>query len=332
MTAPGSFIVTPNGLNNGAGQLIIGPPGMVGDTAPAVSNLAVPAAQVQEVVIAPTPAKLTGLAVGNPVLAWLTGAAGAAEIMPYARVSAPGVVSLCTGNLGVAPAGFGPADVLLVAGTGLIRHQLVNSGIDTFAGNGVLTFPSPGPVANRTQAEASVGALINSSTLLMVNPQTALPAGFMIGYARPGVFSANVALANLGAAPADPGALDMLVSAFSFGNTVVDQIPGGQNGPIASTLLSGVTFTFGLIAGATVLEAVATGLVSPNGDPFVAPGDATLVVPRLAMPNPSLAPSHSRVTASGSLAWGIGNIDPAVGVTPGAIVADVLVWKAFPLV
>jgi hypothetical protein len=76
---------------------------------------------------------------------------------------------------------------------------------------------------------------------------------------------------------------------------------------------------------------VLTGLSSPNGEPFVNPGDATLVVPRAALPSPSLAPSHSRVTASGSLAWGMANLDPAVGVTPGAVIADVMIWKAFPI-
>jgi hypothetical protein len=334
---PGAYILVPNSLNAlgpGIGQLITGPPSIVGDTGPNVTNAAVPAGNVQEVAIAPVPASMTGMQPGQPVIAWLTGAAGAAEIVPYARVSAAGVLTLCTGNLGAAPAGFGPAPVELAGFTGIIRHQLVNSGIGLFGGaSAALAVPSGGAIAARQQAEIGIGALANGNTIVVANPRAALPAGFMCGYVRSAGFAVQIALANLTAAPADPGPTDWDVHTFTFDNTAgavgsgTSPIPMGQNGPIALAIYSGLTVTFGAIPAASVVEATLTGLVDSNGEPLMNPHDGLIVCPRLAMPNASLAPSHARCAVAGQLIWGMANLDPANPVTPGAVVCDVAVLK-----
>jgi hypothetical protein len=327
MTLPGQYLFQ-NFFNGNVGQAVYGPPGILGGDFGATTNAAVPAAQVQEVVMAgPVPADMAAVQVGTPVAAWIAGGLGAAEVMPYARVSAAGVVTLGTGNLAAAPAGFGPVAPSAAAYQGIMRHQFPLQGaILAGAAAGPLAFPSPGAVATRQGLEAiSPGVIVaNSSTLAIVNPTAALPAGFMCGHIRPGIFDVRVQLSNLTAAPADPGVTNWNVHIVSFDNTIAADMPSGQNGPIAVQVIPGLTVPFGVIAGATVGE----GSVAVAG---LEPGDGILVCPRSALPDPNMAPSHSRCAVSGTLIWGMANLDPAVATAAADIVCDVAIFKAAPI-
>lgn len=325
MTIPGQYILQ-NHFNGDVGQAVFGPPNLAGGTFGATSNLLVPAAQVQEVAQAgPVPASVAGIPVGTPVMSWLGAAAGVAEIIPYARVSAPGVVTLATGNLTALAATFGPAVVDSALYKGIMRHQLVLQGA-VLAGSAVQSLcASPGPVATRQQLEVNPAAVIiaNANTLIVANPTAALPAGFMAGYVRPIPFSAAIALANLTAAPADPGATTWNFHALCFDDTILDTMPSGQNGPIAVQVVSGLTVSFGAIPGASVVEASVAV-------PDLNPGDGILVCPRSVLPEVQMAPSHSRCAVAGTLIWGMANIDPAVATVAHDIVCDVAILKPLP--
>jgi hypothetical protein len=324
MTVPGQYLLQ-NRFAGDVGQLVIGPPNIAGGNFGATSNVNVPGAQVQEVAAAgPVPAELAAIPVGTPVAAWLGAAAGVAEIFPYARVSATGVVTLGTGNLAALAATFGPAVPSVAAYKGLMRHQLVLQGAVVAGSAQAVAMPSPGAVATRQQLETGAFAIANTSTLVAANPTAALPAGFMMGYARGDAFAVVVSLANLTAAPADPGVTNWNITALCFDNTNLAQIPSGQNGPIAVNVVTGLTVSFGVIAGATVLEA---SVACPGLDP----GDGIIVCPRSALPEVQMAPSHSRCAVSGTLIWGMANIDPAAATVAHDIVCDVAILKPLPI-
>ena len=326
MTIPGQYILQ-NHFNGDVGQPVFGPPNIVGGVFGPTTNLAVPAAQIQEVALAgPIPADFANLPVGTPVFPWLAGAAGAAEVIPYARVSAPGVVTLATGNLAAAPAGFGPVAPLVWGAKGAMLHQLPLQGAVLAGAAAQLSVPSLGAIATRQSAELPPAGVIiaNTNTLIIANPVNALPAGFMLAYARPDVFTIPVALANLTAAPADPGATDWRFHTIAFDNTICASYPSGQNGPVALNVIQGVTVPFGVIAGATVVEGtVAIADLNPQ--------DGVIVVPRSAMPEAKMCPSHSRCSVAGTLSWGIANLDPAVATAAHDIVCDIIVAKPLPI-
>lgn len=326
MTIPGQYVFQ-NRFNGDVGQIVTGPPNLIGGNFGATTNLLVPAAQVQEVALAgPVPADFANCPVGTPVVAYLQGAAGVAEVIPYARVSAPGVVTLATGNLTAAPATFGPVVPVTWGARGLMLHQLPLLGAIVAGSAQQVSCPSPGPVATRQQLEVNPAGFIiaNNSSLLVANPVNALPAGFMLGYARPDAFTCALALSNLTAAPVDPGATDWRIHVLMFDNTILSQVPSGQNGPIGVNIIQNVTVPFGVIAGASVVE----GSVAI---PDLNPQDGTIVCPRSAMPEASMAPSHSRCAAAGTLLWGIANLDPAVATAAHDIVCDIIVVKPLPI-
>jgi hypothetical protein len=325
MTIPGQYLIQ-NNFNGLVGQAVYGPPNLAGGTYGATSNVNVPAAEVQEVAQAgPVPALMAGVQVGTPVFSWVAGA-GATEVVPYARVSAPGVVTLATGNLTALAATFGPAVVDTAAFQGLMRHQFPLQGaiVAGAAVQGVVASPGVVPTRQAGNATSPGVIIVNSSSVVVANPTAALPAGFMLASMNPGVFQVNLNLANLTAAPADPGATTWNFHVLCFDNTFAAPIPSGQNGPIAVQVVSGLTASFGVIAGATVVEA-SVAL------PGLEPGDGILVCPRSAMPEAKMAPSHSRCAVSGTLIWGIANLDPAVATAAHDIVCDVAILKPVPI-
>lgn len=324
MTIPGQYILQ-NFENGLVGQAVYGPPNISGGTFGATTNVNVPAAQVQEVAMAgPLPPSLTAVPVGTPVATWFGAAAGVAQIIPYARVSAPGVVTLATGNLSGAPASFGPLAPNVAGYRGIMRHQLLLSSA-VLAGSATLqAFPSPGVVAARQGVESSIAAICNDASLIVANPTAALPAGFMCGYVRPGAFTANIMLSNLTAGGLNPGITNWNLHALTFDLTVADEIPSGQNGPVAISIVSGVTVTFGAIAAASVLEATAAV-------PGLDPGDGIIVCPRSALPDVNMAPSHSRCAVANTLIWGMANLDAAVATAGADIVCDVAILKPLPI-
>lgn len=306
------------------------------------TNAAIPANKSQEgpaVVFAPPQVPFGNVLVLGRVASMNPGAALAAGIAySHSRVTGPGGLVFGHGNMTAAPLGTGAVDNWTSQFPNLKRS--FTGGVVAGSNEGpaltlgyCATLPvTPGAIGAGLVVEASVGgAFINANQFVACVPNAALPPGIAISHVRATAADIVVGFANLTAAPIVVGAISLdfcLLAPLTALPPDISTAKDGQNGPLSVFEVSGVSVTHGPIAAGTVVEATAP-LVNSMGEPLCQNGDVLVVSPR-ATPDPLVLVSHARPSASGVVSVGLGNLDLAAPVTPGALLYDFLVLRGYP--